>query len=213
MATAHHTARNGARVTALGIVIVLVIFAFPSATSLGTGIEPLSDADPVRSAVTFTDISAEQESMIVWALDLYEQAGLQLPGLDFVGYPDTTSCAGRAGAARRVVDRTEIRLCTPKTGPVQEWLVLHELAHAWDHQSLDDTRRQAFLDLRELPAWRDGDWHDRGAEHAAEIMVWGLMDRPVKPGHIDHNSCEELRAGYVTLTDDEPLHGYTDACE
>jgi hypothetical protein len=82
----------------------------------------------------------------------------------------------------------------------------------WDEHELTDEVRQAFLDLRGLETWRGGEWHDRGAEHAAEIMVWGLIDRPVRPGHIDNNTCAELQAGYETLTGQAPLHGFCDIC-
>jgi hypothetical protein len=61
-------------------------------------------------------------------------------------------------------------------------------------------------------ARREGDWHDRGAEHAAEIIAWGLIDRPTRPGHIDQNSCEELLAAYTTLIGETPLHVFTEAC-
>ena len=70
------------------------------------------------------------------------------------------------------------------------------------------------MELRGLEQWRGdaADWHDLGAEHAAEIMVWGLMDRPVWPAYLPASSCADLQAGYETLTGRPPLHGYTDFC-
>ena len=63
-------------------------------------------------------------------------------------------------------------------------MFLHELAHAWDRQSLTDERRAEFLRLRRLDAsgatTTRSVWDERGAEHAAEVMVWGLMDRPYR---------------------------------
>lgn len=105
-----------------------------------------------------------------------------------------------------------ITLCAIEIGPAQEWAILHEIAHAWDYHSLDSGTRSAFLELRNHDAWREGAWHERGAENAAEIIAWGLIDRPSKPVHIYGNSCEELEAGYETLTGQKALHGYTERC-
>jgi hypothetical protein len=171
----------------------------------------LQDRAAARSH-TLTALTDEQSQLITWALSLFEAAGLELPGIDFVGYADRGMCHGRDGAALRGPKRTEVRICVTAVGPVQEWLVLHEIAHAWDHHTLIGEPREAFLTTRGLSSWRDGDWHERGAEHAAEIIVWGLMDRPVRPGRIYNNSCDELLAGYVALTGVAPLHGHTDAC-
>jgi len=146
-----------------------------------------------------------------WVLDeaqarpFFERA-LEL-GINFFDTADTYS-RGESEAPKR----TEIRLCVTEVGPLQEWLVLHEIAHAWDHHTLAGEAREAFLTTRGLSSWRNGDWHERGAEHAAEIIVWGLMDRPVRPGRIYNNSCDELLDGYIALTGVAPLHGYTDAC-
>lgn len=161
---------------------------------------------------TLIGLTNEQSQLIRWALSLFEAADLQLPGIDFVGHADRDMCHGRDGAALRGPKRTEIRICVTEVGPVQEWLVLHEIAHAWDHHTLAEEPRAAFLTIRGLSSWRDGDWDERGAEHAAEIIVWGLMDRPVRPGRIYNNSCDELLAGYMALTGVAPLHGHTDAC-
>ncbi len=69
--------------------------------------------------------------------------------------------------------------------------------------------------LRGLTTWRGGDtegWSDFGAEQAAEIVVWALMDRPVWPVYLDYRDCADLTAGYEALTGTAPLHGYTDYC-
>jgi len=53
-------------------------------------------------------------------------------------------------------------------------------AHAWLDENLDDTERADFLSLRQLNAWADGgEWDERGAEHAAEIITWGILDRNI----------------------------------
>ena len=161
---------------------------------------------------TFVELSSQQENAVEWALDLFDRAELDLPSIEFVGKDAKENCHGRDGVARPTEDGALITLCGSDVGRAQEWVILHEIAHAWDYHNLDTDTRSAFLELRGHDAWREGVWHERGSENAAEILVWGLIDRPSKPIRIYGNSCEELRAGYVTLTGAEPMHGYTDVC-
>src|SRR4029079_18782097 len=58
---------------------------------------------------------------------------------------------------------------------------LHELAHAWAELQLSAAERAAFLELRGLDVWYDPGVprHERGAEHAAEVVSWGLMDEMI----------------------------------
>jgi hypothetical protein len=55
-------------------------------------------------------------------------------------------------------------------------------------------------------------WHTYGAEQAAQIIVWGLIDRPIRIATIPDSSCVDLRTGYILLTGRRPLHGYKDLC-
>ena len=61
--------------------------------------------------------------------------------------------------------------------------------------------------------WRSNDtaWEEKGAEQAAEILVWGLIDWDFS-AQIPDNTCAELLRGYVTLTGHKPLHGFTGKC-
>jgi hypothetical protein len=166
-------------------------------------------------ALVTTDLRPEQAVMLDWALALFDAADLALPPLRVIGHDSTDPCRGRDGAHFYASGRSTIHLCTRETGPVQQFLYLHELAHAWDHHALRDERRRTFLDLRGLTEWNNDDpdgWHDRGAEHAAEIVMWGLMDRPISVVRLEANSCPELRAGYLALVGRPPLHGYTKWC-
>ena len=203
------------RIILISIVAAVMVFAGveiirASTTVTEAGADLAPGAEPRFS---FQAITAPQAEAISWALTLFERADLDLPRIEFVGHDDRDGCHGRDGAARRTDGGARISLCAQEIGPVQEWVILHEIAHAWDYHNLDDERRAAFLELRGLDSWREGVWHERGAENAAEIMVWGLIDRPVKPGHIYDTSCEDLLAGYLVLVGDQPLHGYTEACE
>jgi hypothetical protein len=167
------------------------------------------------SRFTYVNLTSDQVRIARWAAGLFDRAGLDLPPIDFVRYTATDPCYGTAGTASYERGRGYIGICTPDAGGLEEFLFLHEMAHTWDHHSLSGARRQAFVELRGLAGWRSPDleWEERGSEQAAEIMVWGLIDRPVWIVRIPDHSCAELRAGYVTLTGRGPLHGYTDLCD
>jgi hypothetical protein len=200
-----------ARFSLIAASVTLTVLA-PAGLAAGAGAGS-PDTDAAR--VTMTGVTSGQAALVEWAAGLFDAAGLQLPPLDVVGHDTTDGCFGRRGAHVRAEGRSTIHLCARETERVDEFLYLHELAHAWDAGALTEERRQQFLSLRGLTEWRNDDpdrWHERGAEQAAEIMVWGLMDRPVWVVRLPDASCADLLAGYVTLVGREPLHGFTDFC-
>ena len=174
---------------------------------------PRNTVDPTTSLHTMTAIAPEQNEVIRASLDLFKDAGLRLPGIDFVGYDDTSMCHDRTGLAIRTERRTEIRLCSRDIGLREKRVVIHEMAHAWDHHMLDEAGREALMDIRTVTGWREGEWHERGAEQAAEIILWGVIDQPIRIIHINENSCQELHDGYVALTGVEPPHEHTELCD
>ena len=180
---------------------------------------PAGSRDPTAAkapTVTMTGITAAQATIFEWALALFAAADLPLPDIDIVGHDSTSQCMGRAGMHTFAAGRSTIDVCTRGAGPVQEFLFLHELAHAWDRAGLTAERRQAFLAQRGLTAWRNDDperWHDRGAEHAAEIIMWGLMDRPIRVVRLGTTGAQRSPLGYVALVGRPPLHGYTNLCQ
>jgi hypothetical protein len=205
MQTDHHpTSHLGIRLGAL--VGVALAFA--------THLAPAAAVQPVVP-ITYTDVPPAQIALFEDALGLFADAGLELPPIEVAGHRDDDACLGRSGVHRFRDGRSRIDLCTDDAGPAEEFLVIHELAHAWDRHALTTERRAAFLALRGLHEWTNDDldrWAERGAEQAAEILVWGLIDRPVRIIRFGGNGCTELRAGYRVLTGTEPLHGHTEAC-
>ena len=144
-----------------------------------------------------------------WAFDRFDQAGLELPSVSLSFHDDREACEGhvgyyRPGAPARIDicgfnwDRV---LVTPKK------TVLHELAHAWADQTLDSETRMRFLDLRELDIWHDNSvpWEERGFEHAAEIIAWGLMDEDLLLVSIGETDTRQLADAFELLTGKEPL--------
>lgn len=173
-------------------------------------------AESTKASYSATGFSHAQAAQIDWAIALYADAGLELPPLDFVRYPNREPCRGARGLYTGDRSPATIRICTPEAGPFAESLFLHEIAHAWDGHALTDRQRETFLQLRSLEQWWDdgtAPWHTYGAEQAAQVLVWGLIDRPIRIATIPNSSCVDLRAGYVILTGHPPLHGYTDLCD
>ena len=192
------------------------------ATLLSVTVEPQAATDAGgRNAVTppaveLVDMPAEFAAAATWAMDLFDQAGFDLPLLRYVYHGDNSEpCAGRPGLHHPVEGRHVIEICTAEMSIPTEVMILHETAHAWIDRTLTDERRATFQQLRGWTYWRNYDaaaWHDNGTEQAAEIMVWGLIDRPLEMVRIDQNSCDELDAGYRALTGKAPLHGFRDEC-
>jgi hypothetical protein len=160
--------------------------------------------------------SRAQEALIEWAIGRFADAGLELPRLEFVHYPTTEPCRGARGFYTGDRSRATIRICVRAASPFAELLFLHEIAHAWDRYTLTDRRRAAFLQLRDLEEWWDNGsapWHTYGAEQAAQIVAWGLIDRPIHVATIPDSDCLDLRTGYFLLIGRPPLHGYADPCD
>jgi hypothetical protein len=144
-----------------------------------------------------------------WAFDRFDQAGLELPSVALSFHDNRKACEGhvgyfRSGAPPRIDicgfnwDRF---LVTPKK------TVLHELAHAWADHTLESEARMRFLDLRGLDVWHDNSvpWEERGFEHAAEIIAWGLMEEDLLLTSIGETDTRQLAEAFELLTGRVPL--------
>ena len=145
----------------------------------GTFFAPESSV-PAAGELTVRGGTPKQRSAALEAAGLFETAGLDLPGVLIEIHPTSQGCDGYDGAFRTAAWRLDV--CNG-----HRLIVLHELAHAWEHARLTDEIRDEFMELRGLTSWNDGStpWKDRGIEDLAEIVVWGLRelaaDRPVTP--------------------------------
>ena len=172
-------------------------------------------AESGATAHSATGLSTQELEVLDWALALFDEAGLDLPGIDFVGQEALDACHGGSGLHRIDGGRSRVTICGEHPRRFDEILFLHEIAHAWDFAQLSDARRAAFAELRGLDQWWDDgvhEWDQRAAEHAAEIVTWALRDRPMQVITIPDADCASLRAGYLALTGRAPLHGYRDRC-
>lgn len=165
------------------------------------------DADPVSPEI----MTPDHRPMIEWALDLFDQAGLDLGGVRVGIYDDPSVCNGYRGFHVQ----GDVTVCAPNENPsVQEaWrrhTLLHELAHAWADVNVSELDREAFNAHRSAITWQDTEatWEDRGAEHAAEIIAWAVADYSLTPHFsLADRTCESFESGYVMLTGTQPPGG------
>ena len=147
-----------------------------------------------RPRITYVDQpTLKAHDLIVWAVDRYLDAGLQLPDLK-ISFP--TFCGGKAALYH--VGRRSIDFCF-----ISKRTVLHEFAHAWDDTS-GRVNRQAFLELRGLTIWWGGtgmNSSEQGSEQLAQIIAWGLMDVDTRGvPQLPANSVSELTEAFTMLT-------------
>lgn len=178
---------------------------------------PRATARPGASVkVEMVDLPVDYEDLVVWAMNLYDQAGLELPHIRITHHGDErAACGGTAGMFHRSDGSSFIELCTTTAGKLGERLVIHELAHAWAAHQVDEETKLEFQALRGWTHWfaHDGTaWDELGCEQAAEILVWGLSDRPIGSMLIDQSSCADFDASYRALTGKAPLNGLPDRC-
>ncbi len=173
----------------------------------------VADGEPriqvVQSDPASDEVVALRTSLLDWALSRFDDAGLELPPVD-VRFLDVDKCDGYVGTLSQGETRFVVRSCA--TGGQLRQNLLHELAHAWDLAgSIADKTKDRFLELRGLVAWHaaDTDWNEKGSEHAAEIIAWGLeaaewaINSPI--AEVGPQDTDSLREAFVLLTGRTPL--------
>jgi hypothetical protein len=177
-------------------------------------------AHPDGSLIPLFNSTAELENLAAWGLSRFVDAGLEPPAVDSFTFAPVEQCSTLSGIVVEGPGRSrDVVLCTDAFAACRpdrascttfdvsaRFGLLHELAHAWLADSLDSHGTEQFLALRGLDVWRDAatPWHERGAEHAAEIVAWGLMDERVTLVRLGDPPCSDLAAGYTLLTGASP---------
>lgn len=169
-------------------------------------------------------------ALVGWGLARFDLAGLALPDVRRVTFTQFTDyCTEVEGRTIRLPDEDpvtgqaaaggwEIVLCFADddvyiddrgADPSERvrYVVLHELAHVWTDQNLDDARRNRLLEWLDVPTWNDrsDDWDRRGTEWAASFIAWGLMDVPMPLYELGDPPLEERLDGFQLLTGRRPL--------
>lgn len=158
-----------------------------------------------------------------WLFGRYLAAGIGVPEIAAVWFPPVPECTSRGGLAiesdQRYEGRHTVVVCFAEDRVVRSdspsgWSAtavaygLHELAHVWMLDHLDDETRGAFDDMAGFAVWRgpEAPWHERGVEHAAFTIAWGIAGTadaryPMFPAP----TCEELAERFRLLTGREPM--------
>ena len=168
--------------------------------------QDLSDQVEHKETEIFAETN-EQRELAEWALERFDEAGLELPPVRIHMHSDREGCDGRLGSLGHAPGGDfVINHCGV------DFTLLHELAHAWDIHVLTENDRSRFLEEAQATVWNNPDhWHLAGGEHAANVMAWALMPErgnQTQTRPYDHAS---LLEGFRVLTGGEPLWMAADA--
>lgn len=168
--------RATTRLLVASIAVAIVGATVPQGAAVVPGAPAAPVSELVGDAPGIYGADPELTTVIEAAMERFNTAGLTLPPLRIYTHPTSEPCQGNTGLFNGDGSETRIDLCSRGT-----YLILHELAHAWEYHTISDTTRQVFLNHTGLEAWNtiDLDWEDRGIEAAAQVIAWGLLDTPI----------------------------------
>lgn len=166
----------------------------PTSSMPGPGLADTSTVESDR-------LDPTQRELVAWATSRFDAAGLVFPSVAFIFRDDLSECDGHVGLF--YPESHLLLLCR-----LDKKSMLHELAHAWAADNLDADARDAFVRFRNLDNWNDHEtsWDERGTEHAAEILTWGLMDRNMLVPWITESASGQKQGTYrlLTIEDSDP---------
>jgi hypothetical protein len=203
----------------------------------GDSTTEIEDLTTVTQRITEGDVTVEIRNgspslaaVIGWGLARFDLAGLALPDVRRVTFTEFTDyCSDVEGRTIRLPDEDpltgqavaggwEIVLCLADEDVYVDdrgadpsdrvrYIAIHELAHVWTEQHLDDARRDRLVDWLDLPTWSDRShaWDQRGTEWAASFIAWGLMDVPMPLYELGDPPDDVRLDGFQLLTGRLPL--------
>lgn len=202
------------RLTVSGSVLLAIgLLAGIAPLTLGTAadavIHAAARAETTQISLRNETDNRQPEKVVEWVVGRYALAGLQPPEAEVRFHPFDPSleeCAGFAGYYTFTGLEHRIDICGIGERSRRR-ILLHELAHAWTYENLSESRRETFLAARELDVWNDPSvaWEERGVEHAAEIMAWGLDLRCDARDVIRDEDPDPLAAAMAHLTGASPV--------
>jgi hypothetical protein len=138
--------------------------------------------------------TAEQREIAAWALQRFADAGLGVPVVDVHLHQDLAECKGNRGIYNSGLQRIDV--CVNERN-----VVLHEIAHAWNHENLSAAQRFEYVKVGGFGSWDDTDtpWSERGSEDAADTIAWALLDEPITMSSPDGPIAQRDTA-YLLLT-------------
>jgi hypothetical protein len=203
---------TGPFLAALSLLLILGLGSSPDPAGTASATTLLPGA-PAASGITVAPgTSAEQLGHVEWALARFERAGIRLPSLEIQFYASYEDCKMRQGLMRISNGSITVLQCEREAPDIRRSL-LHELVHVWDLGTdlVKDDRRMRFMALRGVTAWNDpaDEWPHQGVEQAAEVVAWGLMERPApipsRVGSTGPQDDSSLATAFTALTGVAPL--------
>jgi len=175
-----------------GLIGATVLFS----TSAPAATAPLVTID--------TDIQ-EQRQMAEWAVARFAEASLHLPAL-IIEFPgkDLDLCDGAQGRTYIGDGPTVVKMCWN-----DPFILLHELGHAWAAANVPEDKHDRFMAMRtDVDSWSGAGvpWDQLGGEHAANVIAWGLLEKPYPVSRTYPNDPDSLTTAFEFLTDADPLH-------
>ncbi len=132
-------------------------------------------AEPIRPrAIVVIGGAIGQRATAFWALGRYEALGLEVPPIEIHLHQDLAECKGNRGIYNAGLQRIDVCVDEP-------CVMLHEIAHAWNHENLNDAQRSEYVSTGDFGSWDDPEtpWFDRGSEDAADTIAWALLAEPI----------------------------------
>ncbi len=188
-------------------IFALIAVSLPAAVVLFPSAQetyPIS-APVDESAVMIDAENADQKITAEWGLGRFEAAGLQLPTLIIeFSTQGVDECDG--APARTYLNESPIvvKMCWNN-----RFMLLHELGHVWEALNVSAGKHEPFMAMRsDVTSWAglDVEWVQRGREHAANVIAWGLLENPYPISRTYPNDPDSLCAAFQFLTGIDPLH-------
>ncbi len=203
-----HTTRT---IASLGIVIAALVIPTAESTPAALGAAAAKPA-PVVEVVELAEPAIfafpEDEAAYTNTLAAFETAGFEFPTFLARFHSTNEACKGYYGLHVKTSDGTStVNVCrTHERAAFQamsrERTMMHEVAHVWVDQNVSPEQKAAFMELRGLDVWEGNgaEWRQLGAEHAAEILLWGMTDETRNINFsIEQDDVDVLRAAYSIL--------------
>lgn len=214
-----HTTRT---IASLGIVLAALVA--PKAPTTGESLGVPAPRAPTEQEIPVEAAPLEEvpDEPAVYALDVdatvyittiaaFEDAGFDAPEFLARFHTSDEPCKGHCGLNTLTSDGVStVNVCATHENElvvemIRERTLMHEVAHVWVEQNVSQAQRAAFMAIRGLDVWEDGtlaSWEKLGAEHAAEILLWGMTDETRNINfRIDDSDIANLRAAYRILTE------------
>ena len=137
----------------------------------------------------------EQQDRVRDALALFAAHDLDLPDLVIRFFVDEAECDEHMGIFWSSTSPWSIHVCSEL-----EFVLTHELAHAFLDLHLDEADRAAYTADHDLPTWnnKSTEWQQRAVEHAAFAIQQNLMVPP-PPGPLS-KEWDRRATAYEMLT-------------